>query len=268
MKRIIWVTAVWLMLWELLSLAVRNPVLLAGPAETAGALFMLVRDPVFWVSAGRSLLRIIGGWITGSALGILCAALSVRFPVFGDLLSPAVTVLKAIPVASFVVLVLIWTGSANLSLIITALVSFPILYFNTREGILGADRKLLEMAAVFGVPFGKRVRSIYLPGLMPFLMSAAELSVGMCFKSGVAAEVIGQPRYSLGNGLYRAKITLATAEALAWTAAVVFFSWLFTGLVRAFSARLSGGRYVKRAAGNAEKAEKAEKADEAGRSAV
>ena len=138
---------------------------------------------------------------------------------------------KAVPVAVFAVLLLIWWGSSMLAVAICFLVVFPNIYLNTLEGLKSADRGLLEMAEVFRLPLGTQFFYIYRPALKPFLLSAFQLSLGMCWKSGVAAEVIGTPDHSIGGALYLAKIYLDTADLFAWTVVIVVLSVLFEKII-------------------------------------
>ena len=92
------------------------------------------------------------------------------------------------------------------------------------EGIGHTDRQLLEMARVFRVPVSRQLRGIYLPAVLPYFRSAVSLGLGLCWKSGAAAEVIGLPNGSIGDALYRAKITLSTGELFAWTFVIILLS--------------------------------------------
>ena len=143
----------WLAVWQLLALLVHNPVLLVGPWETLLALVDMLPTAEFRRALGGSLLHILGGFLLGSVLGVLLAFAAYARPLLRDLLSPVIGVMKAVPVVSFVVLVLIWAGSGALSLCVTAVVCLPILYLNTLEGLLGLDRKLLELAEVYHMGF-------------------------------------------------------------------------------------------------------------------
>lgn len=227
MKRKLLIMAGWLCVWQLLAMLIHNHILLVGPVETVNALVGMLPTGAFWTSVGFSFLKICGGFLLGSAVGIILAAAAYRYSLLHEILTPLVSLLKAVPVASFVILVLIWAGSGNLALVISFLVVFPILYLNTWNGLKSTDIKLLQMAEVFRIPLWSRVRYIYLPHVYPFLIGAFQLALGMSWKSGVAAEVIGQPLNSVGNGLYRAKIYLNTAEVFAWTIVVILISWLF-----------------------------------------
>lgn len=224
------IIAFWLLLWQLLALIIHNPILMVGPFETLRTLGALLRTTMFWQSLAFSFVRIIAGFLIGSAVGILLAWGSYRYPFLEELLAPFILALKAVPVASFVIILLIWAGNRMLSLYISALVVLPLLYLNTLSGLKATDPKLLEMATVFHMPTTRCLRFIYLPALVPYLYSAFQTALGMAWKSGVAAEVIGQPLGSMGNGLYNAKIYLETGELLSWTIAIILISYLFERL--------------------------------------
>ena len=221
----------WLVVWTLLALFVNNRILMVTPLETVRELFCLLGDGAFYASVGRSLLRISTGFFAGFCAAVALAAGSRRCPLLEELLSPLMSLLKAIPVASFVVLLLIWWGSSFLAVAICFLVVLPNLYINTLEGLKNTDEKLLEMAQVFRLPFRNRFFYIYRPALKPFLYSGMKISLGMCWKSGVAAEVIGTPDFSIGEQLYLSKIYLNTAGVFAWTAVIILLSMLFERLV-------------------------------------
>ena len=129
--------------------------------------------------------------------------------------------------ASFVILALIWTGSKNLSILISFLVAYPILHISTVSGLKSTASKLLEMAQVFRVPFHKKIFYLYRPALSPYLISACKSALGMAFKSGIAAEVIGVPDFSIGANLYEAKIYLDTASLFAWTLSIILIASCF-----------------------------------------
>lgn len=229
-KKILKKTAVilfWLGVWQLLSMAIHNPFLAASPAETFRTLFSEMGELSFWRTTLASLVRISAGFFLGMTAGILTAAVNHRFPLLEEVVSPAISLAKTVPVVSFVVLLLIWQGPAFLSVAVSFLIVFPGVYFSTLEGLKAVDPKMLEMAKIFRLP-GKTVFFyIYRPALKPFFLGSIKSSLGMAWKSGVAAEVIGLPAYSIGERIYLSKIYLDTAGILAWTAVTVCMSLLF-----------------------------------------
>ena len=232
-NRIIRVLAVafWIAVWQGVSLAVGSEILVASPARTFGALLSLLREGAFYRAVLGSLMRICAGFALALALGIALGALSFVVGWVRALLHPVVSVVKATPVASFVILALIWISSKNLSIFISFLMVFPIMYENMLAGLESADAKLLEMGQVFHLSRMARIRAIYLPAAYPFLLSAARLSLGMCWKSGIAAEVIGQPRHSIGAELNQAKLFFNTPDLFAWTVTIIVVSVVFERLV-------------------------------------
>lgn len=217
----------WLLMWQVLALAVDNPILLVTPGETLTRLGELGRQMSFWLSVANSLLRIGAGFLLGFIVAIVLAGVSARFPLAEELLQPVMNLMKTVPVASFVVLLLIWWGSSMLAVAVCFLVVLPNIYINTLEGLKAADVRLLEMAKVFRMSAGNRFFYVYRPALRPFLTGGMKLALGMCWKSGVAAEVIGTPQYSIGGGMYLSKIHLDTAGVLAWTAVILLLSLCF-----------------------------------------
>ena len=221
MRKKVCIVLIWILLWELAARLAGSRLLLAGPRETLMALFSLAGTAAYRGALLKTALRVLSGFLAGSLTAAVLAAFSYRFSIIRDFLSPAVTLLRSVPVVSFIILVLIWAGHEAASVVISAFVCFPIVYQNTLNGLLATDPKLLEMAEVFRIPLSGRMRAIYLPQLRPFLESALSLAVGMGFKSGIAAEVLAQPAGTVGNGLYRSKIFLDTAEMFAWTFSAV-----------------------------------------------
>ncbi|MBQ9142017.1 MAG: ATP-binding cassette domain-containing protein [Lachnospiraceae bacterium] len=229
--RKIGIIAGWLIVWQLVSLIVGNHILLTGPAETLKALFGLLIQPAFWEACVGSLFRIAMGFFGGMILGMLLAMGSARYKWLEEILEPVITLVKAIPVASFVVIFLIWWGSENLAIAISFCMVLPNIYINTLEGIQSTDRRLLEMARVFEISGRNQLFYIYRPAMKPFLDSAIKLAAGMSWKSGVAAEVIGLPKYAIGEQLYMSKIYLDTAGVLAWTLVIILLSTGFERVI-------------------------------------
>ena len=197
---------------------------LASPLAALKRLGQLVGEAVFWQSILFSVGHILLGFALSALLGVTLAALAYRFRVIRELLSPVSAVVKAIPVASFVILVLLWVPSRQLSIIISILIGFPIIYANVLTGLDSTDPKLIEMARLFRVPFWKQLRAIYLYEVLPFMRSGLSIAIGLCWKSGVAAEVIGVPKGSIGEKLYQSKIYLETADLFCWTLVIVLLS--------------------------------------------
>lgn len=217
----------WIGIWQLASVWLGQEILLASPVSVIQKLGELAATGDFWRSILFSFERIVLGFLLALALGAAFAVLSSCLGAVRILLEPLITVIKSTPVASFIILCLIWIPSRNLSVFISFLMVLPVVYTNLLEGIERTDRKLLEMADVFGVGLTKRVCYIYLSQILPYLLTSCRLALGLCWKAGVAAEVIGVPTGSIGEKLYHAKIYLNTPDLFAWTIVIIAISFLF-----------------------------------------
>ena len=228
----LWAVAVWLLAWQggsmlLQSRLVHASLLLPSPLEALECLFRMALTAEFWRTIGWSTVRIFGGFLAATAAASLLAVPSYRFRPVRELLAPLVTCVKTVPVASFIILALVWLKSSQLSFFIAFLMVFPPVYLGVLTGIGQTDPRLLEMAKVFQVPFLRQVRYLYLPAIAPHFRSAVSVGLGLCWKSGIAAEVIGLPDGSMGERLYMAKVYYLTPELFAWTAVIVAVSVLF-----------------------------------------
>ena len=216
----------WLAIWQIVAVAINQDIVLTSPIQTIQTLFSLAQLREFWVSIGLSLLRIFVGGALAFTFGSLLAFLSFRYQLVKLLFDPLISTIKSIPVASFVILLLIWVRTPYLSISISFLMALPIIYIAVLEGLLGTDQKLIEMANVYQIHGWHRVKAIYLSQLMPSLKTATSLAMGFCWKSGIAAEVIGLPTFSIGEHLYNAKVYLDTPALFAWTLVVIVMSVL------------------------------------------
>ena len=175
----------WIAIWQFASMYLKQEILLASPVSVVRKLFELSFTGNFWQSVGFSFVRIVTGFLLAMFLGIFLAVLAYWSKTVEILIAPVIAVVKSTPVASFIILCLVWIPSRNLSVFISFLM------------------------------------------VLPYFLSACRLSLGMCWKAGVAAEVIGVPSGSIGEKLYNAKIYLNTPDLFAWTIVIIVISFVF-----------------------------------------
>ncbi|MCQ4775365.1 ABC transporter permease subunit [Lacrimispora saccharolytica] len=229
----------WLVLWEIADRVIDNRIILVGPTHILMALAEQVGQSDFWVTCGASFLRIAVGFVLSFIGGFVLALVCYRYKLIRDFLEPIMIMLKTVPMISFVIMLLIWVGNQALTIYLSFLIVLPIIYTNTLQGLQSVDVQLLEMAQVFHMAPWKKFMFIYRPAFMPFVLSASKLALGMSWKSGIMAEVIGTPKPSIGREMYAAKTYLQTSNLFAWTIVVVILSVLFETLFMAILKKLS-----------------------------
>ena len=219
------VAAFWLAAWMLVAALVAQPLILPGPGAVVVALLRLVCDAGTWVILAGSGARILGGLALAAVCGGVLAGVSSRSQAFARLVAPALSFVKATPVACVVVLLLIWLGSARVSIAAVFLMALPGVYFSLAEGLAQADKPLEQMLRMHGVRGWRLFCAHTWREVLPFVLSCARAVIGMGWKAGVAAELIGMAVGTVGERIYQAKLLIETADLLAWTVLVVAASW-------------------------------------------
>lgn len=219
------VAAFWLAVWMLVAALVAQPLILPGPGAVDLALLRLVCDGGTWAILAGSGARILGGLALAAVCGGVLAGVSVRSRAFARLVAPALSFVKATPVACVVVLLLIWLGSARVSIAAVFLMALPGVYFSLVEGLAQVDKPLEQMLRLHGVRGWRLFCAHTWREVLPFVLSCAKAVIGMSWKAGVAAELIGMATGTVGERIYQAKLLIETADLLAWTVLVVTASW-------------------------------------------
>ena len=224
--------AVWLLVWLTASRVVNKTLLIPRPSEVLLSLKNLAVTAMFWKTAGMTLLRIIAGTAAGTLAGCILAVLTNISEIADIVISPVIRLVRATPVASFIILLLLWFAKTRVPAVVSCLVVIPIVWENVSTGIKGTDPLLLEMAQAYSFGRLKTWRYIYLPSVKPYLMSGISNALGLAWKSGVAAEVLCAPKLAIGTQIYNSKLYLETSELFAWTIVVIILSMIFEKIIK------------------------------------
>lgn len=231
----IWAPAIWLILWQIFAMLIGEKLILVSPTDVIIRLSELITKKEFTVSVLASSSRILAGFVLGLFVGTILAALSGKFKFFREFLSPFMSTVKSIPVASFTVLALFIISSDNLVTLVTFLIALPVVYSNILTGIDSADKKLLEMAKLFRVPPAKKTVYIYFSEVLPYFKSAEAVAAGLSWKSGVAAEIIVIAGNTVGARIYDAKTNFESQDLFAWTLTVIILSLITEFVFKKFT---------------------------------
>ena len=224
--------AFWLLIWALASWAVGQELLLPGPGRVGARLLALAATGGFWLDLGATLGRVFLGLAWGALAGTALAVLTHFSPWADRLISPAVRVVRATPVVSFILLVYLWVPRRAIPWAIAGLMVLPVVWGALSAGLDSLDGKLLELARAYRFSRYNTLRLVYLPALRPHFSGGLLTAFGLAWKSGVAAEVICPPDHAIGSRIQQAKLGLETADLFAWTLAIVALSLALEGLLR------------------------------------
>ncbi len=214
----------WLTVWQISATVMSNELLFPTPIAVIKRFFELLSTADFYKTVGTSVIRITLGIAIAVVLGIVIATVTSAVPLLHDLLLPIMTVIKSTPVASFIILLLLWMGRDVMPAVISTFIVLPVVWTGVESGIHETDRALLEMSRAYGMKGAARVRYIYAPSVKPYFISSLRSSLGMAWKAGIAAEVLALPVISIGKHIFESKLYLETVDLFAWTLAVIVIS--------------------------------------------
>ena len=225
------VFAFWVVLWQIIYEKVGKDIIVPSPYNTWLRIKSLLGEREFWEITGSSVSRILQGFVCGTLLGALLAILTSASKVFYALFKPVISIARATPVASLTLIMVVWVTNQRVPLFIVGLMVFPVIWGNTYEGIKNTDRKLLEMSKSFSVGAFGRFLHIYIPSVYPYFIAGVSTSLGLAWKSGVAAEILGSTQNSMGQQINDAKVYLDSEGKFAWTVVVIVLSIVFERLI-------------------------------------
>lgn len=222
----------WVLVWQIIALLIGNVLLFPDPLTVVKRLCQMVITSTFWLSLSTSLLRVMIGIIIAIFAGTVLAILSSRLKFLYELLFPMMTIIKATPVASFIILIVIFIGRDTVPTVISLLMVMPVIWTNVYEGILNIDKDLKEVCTLYKFSAQKRLQVLYFPSVMPYFTSAVLSSIGLGWKAGIAAEILYPPIESIGRAILESKQLLLTEDLFAWTLVVIMLSFTFEVLLK------------------------------------
>lgn len=221
----------WIGVWWLAAVAIGKAVILPTPLSVIGALWAMLGTGEFYLTCLRSIGGIFSGLILGIVAGTLLAVITCALKPLDVLLSPAVDVVKATPVASVIIVLLFVMTKSVVPMLAAALMVIPILFMNIRRGIASASKDKLEVAKIYNFTAKKRLKYVYLPSVIPYFSAGCKSALGLAWKAGIAAEVICTPKSTIGTMLYNSKVYLESENLFAWTIVVIILSVIIEKLL-------------------------------------
>lgn len=224
----------WIILWHIFASIVNKELLLKIPLPHETFLTFIDNLPKasFWAAVGTSLFHVAFGFLAAVLFGTLFGIAAAYSSIFKNLSAPIIHLIRSVPVAAFIVVAWLWLPTEVLPPFISFLMVFPIIKSHVDAGLLAVDKRLVEMAEVFGMDKRGILLNVKIPTVLPFLREAAITGLGIAWKSGIAAEVICNPLGSLGALLSGAKLTIDYEQVFAVTLTVVILSLILENILK------------------------------------
>lgn len=231
----------WIGVWQVLAMAIAEKIIIVSPVEVLEEILRSLGDKVFWINIVYSTSKVIGGFISGTIIGVLFAILANRYNLMRILLEPLFQSIKTVPVVSFIIILLFFIKNFYLPIIISTLIVLPITYFNVLNALLTIDKKFLTIARLYNFSYAKKIKYIFIPAVKKSLWGTFKSTAGLAWKSSLAAEVIAMPKYGMGKEILQGKLYLETEKVFAYTFVAIILSLLMEKILLSF-----GGKYEDR----------------------
>lgn len=229
--RVIFSVLFWILIWELISLVVAKEILLPSPIKVIVRLYELLGTAEYYSALLGSVFRVFVGFVVGTVIGCITAYLSFVSDLVATLFNPMLTVIRSTPVASFIILALVWMGKEKVPVFTAIIMVIPIVHSAMLSGLNSTDKALAEVADVYNFSYFKKLRLLYLPSALPSFASGAMTSFGLAWKAGIAAEVLCSLKNSIGGKIYTSKLYLESVDLMAWTLTVIVVSLILESIM-------------------------------------
>lgn len=231
-----------LVVWKILSLHLRSDFVLPSPEKTLITTLALFGDSRFLATVGTTVLRGLIGFIISGILGIATGIITGINSNINSFLQPILVTIRSIPVISIILLALIWFHPGTVPVFIGMLTMFPFITTNVSDGIRSIDRELVVMATFYKISRKRIIRELYIPAIIPFIVSGASSALGIGWRAIIIGEVLSQPKYGIGTVMQNAQTFLNVDAVIAWTIIAVLISFAFEKTIRLIESRFINWR--------------------------
>ena len=237
-KRSLITIVILLILWIVSGEMVNNPIKLPSFFDVAERMFELAKSAIFYEAFAYTLARSFFGLLLALFIGVLlgiCSGISHKFEEYFE---PIYTILKSIPNVSYILIVLIWTNSKIATCVIGFMVMFPMTYANTLSGMKSIENKYLDLMRIYPVRKTYKIFKVYLPLISHYIYASFSNGLGLTFKVGIMAEILGSVSPGMGRQFQLCRINVDMIGIFAWTIWLIVFLIVFESLLKLIENRL------------------------------
>lgn len=223
---------IFILLWFLISLKINSEIVFPNILTIIKKLIEIVLEKSFYKDLFLSLIRVFITFILSFLLSIILGILSGIFSSIRYMLMPIINFIRTIPTIPLILAAIIWFNNNTVPIFVSMLVIFPIMYDAVVNGIINVDKNLIEMSLSYNVSLKNQIKSLYIPSIKPYILTAISQSMGITWKSILAAEILALPSLGIGSKLYESHLYLDTVSLFAYCLIAVIFNGIFEIIIR------------------------------------
>lgn len=212
-----------ILVWVFASIIVNNDIIIPSFKSVSESLLNLLKEGSTYLSILNTIIKLVVVLIVSVVLAFILAMISYRFEWFSSFVTPVITLLRTIPVATISIILLLMIGNKRAPYFICSLVVLPILYESFLASLKGISKGIIEETKMLSNVTPYIIYKVYLPIIGPYLISSIIASLGLGLKVMVMAEFISQTPKTIGYSLNEEKMFLEIDNVFAWTIILILF---------------------------------------------
>lgn len=233
MKKRSWITiGILVLLWIIVGELVDNSIKLPSFFDVIIYMKDLLFDFKFYEAFAYTFIRSMFGLIFALVMAIIFGLFSGLNSKFDEYFTPIYTILKSIPNVSYILIVLIWTNSAFATCAISFMVMFPMAYANVYSGIKNIEQEYIDVLRLYSPNLLYAIFHVYLPLIQNYIYASISNGIGLTFKVGIMAEILGSVSPGLGRQFQLCRINVDMVGIFAWTVWLIIFLICFEFIIK------------------------------------
>ena len=213
-----------ILLWQLIAVIINNDVYIPRIQQVIEAIKIILNEQNFLKVIFSSFYRTMFSYLLALIFSMILGVLATVCPFFQYVMQPINSFGKTIPTMVLVVLSLVWFDKDKTPFVVGFAITFPILYEGIRNGLMQIDKKIIDMTKIYEVSLKDKIEKIYLPVMKFYFMSIFVSTFSLTFKTVIAGEVHGQPKFGIGSQIQLEKVNFNTSGIFAWIVIIVIIS--------------------------------------------
>lgn len=223
---------IFILLWFFISLKINSEIVFPNILTIIKKLIEIILEKSFYKDLFLSLIRVFITFILSFLLAIIFGILSGIFSSIRYMLMPIINFIRTIPTIPLILVAIIWFDNNTVPIFVSMLVIFPIMYDAVVNGIINVDKNLIDMSLSYNVSLKTQIISLYIPSIKPYILTSISQSMGITWKSILAAEILALPSLGIGSKLYESHLYLDTVSLFAYCLIAVIFNGIFEIIIR------------------------------------
>ena len=215
-----------IILWQLIAVIINNDVYIPRIQQVIEAIKIILNEQNFLKVIFSSFYRTMFSYLLALIFSMILGVLATVCPFFQYVMQPINSFGKTIPTMVLVVLSLVWFDKDKTPFVVGFAITFPILYEGIRNGLMQIDKKIIDMTKIYEVSLKDKIKKIYLPVMKFYFMSIFVSTFSLTFKTVIAGEVHGQPKFGIGSQIQLEKVNFNTSGIFAWIVIIVIISFV------------------------------------------